>query len=110
MREEKLGLMVRGVYAESVSSLANSTILNIRESVVVADAAEVRVFFLLLFLDLFTSGEGFPLYPEFFLHYYTMILQRIRIVVGDAGFEPGPLPQKSGALPMSHYISFLILL
>ena len=24
-----------------------------------------------------------------FLHYYTMILQRIRIIVGDAGFEPG---------------------
>ena len=23
------------------------------------------------------------------LHYYTMSLQRIRIIVGDAGFEPG---------------------
>ena len=35
-----------------------------------------------------------------------MILQRIRIIVGDAEFEPrGPLPQKSGALPMSHQIS-----
>ena len=35
------------------------------------------------------SEVGFPLYPEIFLHYYTMILQRIRIIVGDAGFEPG---------------------
>ena len=30
-----------------------------------------------------------------------MILQRIRIIVGEAGFEP----EKSGALPMSHHIS-----
>ena len=34
------------------------------------------------------SGGGSPLYPEF-LQYYTMILQRPRIIVGDAGFEPG---------------------
>ena len=40
------------------------------------------------------SGGGFPLYPEI-LQYYTMILQRHRIIVGDAGFEPGT----SGALP-----------
>ena len=26
---------------------------------------------------------------SFFLLYYTMILQRIRIIMGDAGFEPG---------------------
>ena len=31
----------------------------------------------------------FPLfYPEI-LQYYTMILQRPRIIVGDVGFEPG---------------------
>ena len=29
-----------------------------------------------------------PLYPEF-LRYNTMILQRPRIIVGDAGFYPG---------------------
>ena len=33
------------------------------------------------------SGGGSPLYPEI-LQYYTMILQRIRIIVVDAGFEP----------------------
>ena len=42
-------------------------------------------FSLYLFLAL---GGGFPLYPEF-LQYDTMILHRPRIIVGDAGFEPG---------------------
>ena len=42
-------------------------------------------FFLYIFL---ASGGGSPLYPEI-LQYYTMILQRIRIIVVDAGFEPG---------------------
>ena len=37
----------------------------------------------------------------------TMILQRISIIVEDAGSYPGPLPQKSGSLPMSHNISNL---
>ena len=38
-----------------------------------------------LFLKIcFASGVGFPLYHEIF---YIMILQRIRIIVGDAGFE-----------------------
>ena len=41
-------------------------------------------FFLYIFL---ASGGGSPLYPEI-LQYYTMILQRIRIIVVDAGFEP----------------------
>ena len=51
---------------------------------------------------LFCLSCRFPsLYIEFFLHYYTIILQRIRIIVGDAGFDLGPLP----ALPMSHHIS-----
>ena len=36
------------------------------------------IFFLYIFL---ASGGGFPLY-------YTMILQRPRIIVGDSGFEP----------------------
>ena len=34
------------------------------------------------------SGGGFPPYPEILL-YYTMILQCPRIIVVDAGFEPG---------------------
>ena len=45
----------------------------------------IMEFFLYIFL---ASGGGSPLYPEI-LQYYTMILQRIRIIVGDAGFEPG---------------------
>ena len=36
------------------------------------------------------------LYPEF-LHYYTLIQHRIRIIV--------KLPQKSGAIPLSHHIT-----
>ena len=36
----------------------------------------------------FASGIGSPLYPEFST-LYTMILQRIKIIVGNAGFEPG---------------------
>ena len=34
------------------------------------------------------SGGGFPIYPEI-LQYYTMILQRPRIIVGDTEFGPG---------------------
>ena len=48
-------------------------------------------FFFVYFL---ASGGGSPLYPEI-LQYYSMILQRSRIIVGDAGFEP----ETSGALP-----------
>ena len=61
----------------------------------------------------FFSGVGFPLYPEFFLLYYTIILQRIRIIVGDAGFEPGnsapevwcATDEPPHLQPMSHCIS-----
>ena len=54
-------------------------------------------FFLYIFL---ASGGGPPLCPEF-IQYYTMILQRPRSIVGDAGFEPETsVPQKSGALPV----------
>ena len=38
-----------------------------------------------------------------------MILQHNRIIVGDAGFELGLLPRKSGVLPMSHHISEILL-
>ena len=59
----------------------------------------------------FYSGAGFPLYPENFLLYFTMILQRIcRIIVGDAGYEPGTsapevwrAPIEPPHLQMSHY-------
>ena len=41
------------------------------------------------------------------LQYDTMILQRIRAIVGDAEFEPRNYAPKVwyGALPMSHHIS-----
>ena len=51
----------------------------------VAGAGAEIIFFVVYFL---ASGGGSPLYPEI-LQYYTMILQRIRIIVVDAGFEPG---------------------
>ena len=42
------------------------------------------------FLDLFLCLMGrFTSFSGDFLHYFTMILQRIRIIVGDARFEPG---------------------
>ena len=35
-------------------------------------------------------GQFPSLYPQLYsVHYITMILQRIKIVVGDAGFDPG---------------------
>ena len=43
----------------------------------------------LFFHIFFVSGVGFPLYPEiFYIISYTIILQRIRVIVGYAGFEP----------------------
>ena len=45
---------------------------------------EEIIFFINLF---FASWVGFPLFPEI-LYFITIILQRIRIIVGDAGFEP----------------------
>ena len=35
-----------------------------------------------------------------------MILQRIRIIVGDAGFDPDHLLHKSCTLPMSHHMTW----
>ena len=61
------------------------------------------IIFLYIFL---ASGGGSPLYPEF-LQYYTMILQRPRIIVGDAGFEPGTSAPEVWRAPMSHHISRL---
>ena len=45
----------------------------------------------ILFLKIFfVSGVGFPFYPEIsYISVFTMILQCIRIIVGDAGFEHG---------------------
>ena len=47
----------------------------------------VSTFFFLVFAFL-ASGGGLLLYPKV-LQYFTMILQRPMIIVGDAGFEPG---------------------
>ena len=43
---------------------------------------------LLLFFCLMGTFSSLHTLTDF-LHYYTMILQRIRIIVEDAGFEPG---------------------
>ena len=75
------------------------------------------IFFLYIFL---ASSGGSPLYPEI-LQYYTIILQRIRIIVVDAGFEPGTsapevwratnepphLHNEPPHLQMSHHIYWL---
>ena len=55
--------------------------------------------------DLFCLRARFPSLSRDFLHHDPMILQRIRIIVGDAGFEPGTSHLKPGALPMSDHIS-----
>ena len=53
------------------------------------------------FLDLFlTLGIGFPLYPIRFFYIITVILQCIRILVGNAGFKPGASPLMAYALPV----------
>ena len=46
------------------------------------------VYFLLFWSCLFCLRGRVPPLPWDFLHYFTMILQRIRIIVVDAGFEP----------------------
>ena len=56
---------------------------------------------LLFFLKIFfcLRGIGFPLYREFTL-LHNDPAAHCRIIVGDAGSNPGPLPQKSGVLPI----------
>ena len=50
--------------------------------------------------------KGFFSLSSDFLHYDTTILQRIRIIVGDARFEPGTsAPEVWCAIPMSNHIS-----
>ena len=42
------------------------------------------------FVLFFAAGGGLPLYPEIYIvTRYTMIMQRIRTIVEDSGFEPG---------------------
>ena len=60
-------------------------------------------FFFVYFL---ASGGGSPLYPEF-LQYYTMILQRPRIVVGDAGFFGYKKEPKAGILQYILYFKVI---
>ena len=48
----------------------------------------------------FASGGDFPWYPKIFYSInYIMILQRLRVIVGDS--NPVPLPQYSGGLPIT---------
>ena len=70
-----------------------------------------HTFQLFIFNIFFASGVGFPLFPEMFSFFYTVILQRIRIIVGDVpDSNLGPLRLTSGALQMSHHISTLKVL
>ena len=66
--------------------------------------SEPTILFFVLFC-FFVSGVGFPLYPEIF-YFNTMILQRIRTIVGDAGFEHGTSATEFWCtILMSHHIS-----
>ena len=56
-------------------------------------------------IDIFCLMGRLSSLPWDFLRFDTVILHCIRIIVGHAGFEHGPLPQKSGALPISCHIS-----
>ena len=47
------------------------------------------IFYFFIFISVFCLSGRLPSLHRVFLHYYTVILQRIRIIVGDAGFEPG---------------------
>ena len=76
--------------------------------------------FLFFLLSFFCPRGRFPSLPWDFCTLFTMILQRIRIIVGDAGFEPGTsasevwctsnepphLLNEPPHLLMSHHISF----
>ena len=43
-----------------------------------------------MFCFVFAAGGGLPLYHEIYIvTRYTMIMQRIRTIVEDSGFEPG---------------------
>ena len=55
----------------------------------------------------FASGVGFPLYPEIFLHYSQGSCSTLGSSWEMPDSNPGPLPQKSGPLAMSHHISVL---
>ena len=70
-------------------------------------------YIIMYFLKIFFGLRGrFPSLPRV-LHYYTMILQRSRIIVGDAGFVPGTFAPEvwctTNEPPQLHIIVFNIL-
>ena len=55
------------------------------------------------------SGVGFPLFPEFYIiTQWSCSAAGLLWAMPDS--YPGPLPQKSGPLPMSHHSSTLLCL
>ena len=69
-------------------ALIRQFISHISESWVQSEQTQYKPLFIFLRF-FFASGVGFPTPPWDFLHYFTMILQRFRIIVWDARFEPG---------------------
>ena len=60
---------------------------------------------LFFFKSFFSSGVGFPLFPEIFYIISQWSCSASESLWEMLDLNPGPLPQKSGALPMSHHIS-----
>ena len=81
-KEEEIFLLRRFVYSYIHTSNLEETAQNNKKSL-------YKICISYFFKDLFFLSGRFPSLHWDFLHYFTMILQRIRIIVGDAGFEPG---------------------
>ena len=65
----------------------------------------IRFVFLIFLKIFFSSVVGFPLYTEIF-YIFSQWSSASESLMPDS--NRGPLPQKSGALPISHHISFLL--
>ena len=116
IRESKISLYILVTAGENNSY---KTFFLFEESLIKISRTSEKIFFFFLYIFL-ASGGGSPLYPEI-LQYYTMILQRIRIIVVDAGVEPGTsapevwratnepphLHNEPPHLQMSHHIYWL---
>ena len=63
---------------------------------------DTTTFFIIFF---FAPGVGFPLYPEIFVLYSQWFCSASGSLWEMPDSNPGPLPQKSAALAMSHHIS-----
>ena len=59
------------------------------------------LFFIFFYYLFFAPGVGFPLYPEIFVHYSQWFCSASGSLWEMPDSNPGPLPQKSGALAIA---------